>query len=79
MDAVTRYYTDNMIQVSKDNIYSLKQGHAWFYTFGAYIIILIYNLRVYQHILLFYIGILINVEKEAYIQISIKKMLIEDE
>lgn len=40
---------------------------------------LAYNLRVYQHILLFYIGILINVEKEAYIQISIKKMLIEDE
>ena len=67
MGAVIRYYTDNMIQVSKDNIYSLKQGHALFYTFGAYIIILIYNLRVYQHILLFNIGILINVEKEAYI------------
>lgn len=40
---------------------------------------LAYNLRSYKHILLFNIGILINVEKEAYIQISIKKMLIEDE
>ena len=79
MDAVTRYYIDNMIQVSKDNIHSLKPGHAWFYTFGAYIIILAYNLRLYQHILLFDISILIYVEKEAYIQISIKKMLIEDE
>lgn len=40
---------------------------------------LAYNLRVYQHILLFDISILIYVEKEVYIQISIKKMLIEDE
>ena len=79
MDAVTRYYIDNMIQVSKDNIHSLKPGHAWFYTFGAYIIILAYNLRSYKCILLFDISILIYVEKEAYIQISIKKMLIEDE
>lgn len=40
---------------------------------------LAYNLRSYKLILLFDISILIYVEKEAYIQISIKKMLIEDE
>lgn len=40
---------------------------------------LAYNLRSYKRILLFDISILIYVEKEAYIQISIKKQLIEDE
>lgn len=40
---------------------------------------LAYNLRSYKLILLFDISILIYVEKEAYIQISIKKQLIEDE